>query len=47
MIFLDEGMILESGTPEHFFTSPKSERVKRFLKQLNILYGSHEKLLEL
>ncbi len=47
MIFLDGGMVLESGTPEHFFTSPKSERVKRFLKQLNILYGSHEKLLEL
>ena len=47
MIFLDGGMILESGTPEHFFTSPKSERVKRFLKQLNILYGSHEELLEL
>ncbi|GAI59551.1 unnamed protein product, partial [marine sediment metagenome] len=47
MIFLDEGMVLELGTPEHFFTSPKSERVKRFLKQLNILYGTHEKLLEL
>ncbi|MBA7627172.1 Glutamine transport ATP-binding protein GlnQ [subsurface metagenome] len=47
MIYLDEGVIIERGTPEHFFTSPKSERVKRFLKQLNILYGGHEKLLEL
>jgi polar amino acid transport system ATP-binding protein len=46
MIYLGEGVILERGSPEHFFTSPKSERVKRFLKQLNILYGSHEKLLK-
>ncbi|MFX0059958.1 MAG: amino acid ABC transporter ATP-binding protein [Candidatus Heimdallarchaeota archaeon] len=47
MIFLGEGVILERGTPEHFFTSPKSERVKKFLKQLEVLYGSHEKLLKL
>jgi polar amino acid transport system ATP-binding protein len=46
MIFLGEGVILESGTPQHFFTSPKSERVKVFLKQLQILYGSHEELLK-
>ncbi len=47
MIFLGEGIILERGTPNHFFTSPKSERVKLFLKQLEILYGSHEELLKL
>ncbi len=46
MIFLGDGIILESGTPDHFFISPKSDRVKTFLKQLDILYGSHEKLLE-
>jgi polar amino acid transport system ATP-binding protein len=46
MIFIGDGVIIEKGTPEHFFTSPKSEQAKRFLKQLNILYGSHEKLLE-
>lgn len=46
MIFLGEGIILESGTPKHFFTSPKSERVKIFLKQLETLYGSHEELLK-
>lgn len=46
MIFLGEGVILESGTPQHFFTSPKSERVKLFLKQLETLYGSHEELLK-
>jgi len=46
MIFLGDGVIIESGTPEHFFISPKSERVKKFLQQLDILYGSHEKLLK-
>ena len=46
MIFLGEGVIIETGTPEHFFVSPKSERVKNFLQQLDVLYGSHEKLLK-
>ncbi|MFX1523614.1 MAG: amino acid ABC transporter ATP-binding protein [Promethearchaeota archaeon] len=47
MIFLGEGSILERGTPQHFFTSPKSERVRKFLTQLNTLYGGHDKLLHL
>ena len=47
MLYLDEGVIVERGTPEHFFTSPKSERVRRFLNQISILYGGHEKILEL
>ena len=47
MIFLGEGVILERGTPQHFFTSPKSERVQKFLEQLDILYGGHDKLLQL
>ena len=42
MIFLDEGVVIERGTPQHFFISPKSERVKKFLKQLKVLYGTHE-----
>jgi len=46
MLFLDNGVIVERGTPQHFFVSPKSERVKHFLKQLNILYGSHKELLK-
>ena len=46
MLFLDNGVILERGTPQHFFVSPKSERVKHFLKQLDILYGSHKELLK-
>ena len=47
MLYLDGGVIVERGTPEHFFTSPKSERVQRFLNQISILYGDHEKLLDL
>jgi polar amino acid transport system ATP-binding protein len=46
MIFLDKGLMIERGTPEHFFTSPQSDRVKKFLNQLEVLYGSHEKLLK-
>jgi polar amino acid transport system ATP-binding protein len=46
MIFLDKGLIIERGDPKHFFTSPQSDRVKKFLNQLDTLYGSHEKLLE-
>ncbi|MFX1324701.1 MAG: amino acid ABC transporter ATP-binding protein [Promethearchaeota archaeon] len=45
MIFLGDGVILERGTPQHFFVSPKSERVKEFLRQLEVLYGTHEELL--
>ncbi|MHA1885331.1 MAG: amino acid ABC transporter ATP-binding protein [Promethearchaeota archaeon] len=47
MIFIGEGVILERGTPQHFFASPKSERAKKFLKQLDILYGGHDKLINL
>ena len=43
MIFMDEGVVVESGSPEHFFTNPTSERTKRFLSRLTELYGRHEK----
>ncbi|UCF92185.1 MAG: amino acid ABC transporter ATP-binding protein [Desulfobacterales bacterium] len=34
VIFMDEGAIVEVGTPEHFFTSPTHERTKLFLSQI-------------
>jgi polar amino acid transport system ATP-binding protein len=34
VIFMDEGQIVEEGTPEHFFTSPVHERTKLFLSQI-------------
>ncbi|MFW9800959.1 MAG: amino acid ABC transporter ATP-binding protein [Candidatus Thorarchaeota archaeon] len=40
MIFMDEGVVVERGTPAHFFRSPETERAKRFLHRLEVLYGS-------
>lgn len=34
IVFIDEGKILEEGTPEAFFTHPKTPRVKEFLKKV-------------
>ncbi len=34
VIFMDEGNILEIGTPEHFFSSPNHERTKLFLSRI-------------
>jgi len=34
VIFLDEGVILEEGTPEHFFTNPQNERCRAFLEKI-------------
>ncbi len=32
VIFMDEGKILESGSPKELFNNPKTERLKEFLK---------------
>lgn len=34
MVFMDKGEIVEVGTPDEFFTAPKSERCKTFLTQI-------------
>jgi ABC-type polar amino acid transport system ATPase subunit len=34
VIFMDDGQIVETGTAEHFFTSPQEERTKLFLSQI-------------
>jgi len=34
VIFMDEGKVVEVGTPEHFFTNPQEERAQLFLKQV-------------
>lgn len=34
IIFMDMGEIVEEGTPEQFFSSPKSQRTKLFLSQI-------------
>jgi polar amino acid transport system ATP-binding protein len=34
MAIIDEGCIIEEGTPEHFFVSPQHERTKEFLSKI-------------
>lgn len=34
VIFMDQGQILEEGTPEVFYTNPSHDRTKLFLKQI-------------
>ena len=34
LFFFDEGALVEEGTPEHFFTSPREDRTKLFLSQI-------------
>jgi ABC-type polar amino acid transport system ATPase subunit len=34
VIIIEEGRIIEVGTPEHFFQNPQNERTKRFLDQI-------------
>jgi polar amino acid transport system ATP-binding protein len=34
MIFYDEGAIVETGTPEHFFNHPNSDRAKKFMTRI-------------
>jgi polar amino acid transport system ATP-binding protein len=34
IVFMDEGKILEEGSPEHFFKNPEHERTKQFLSQI-------------
>ncbi len=34
VVMMDDGQIIEEGTPEHFFTSPTHERTKAFLSKI-------------
>ena len=34
IVFMEDGRIIEEGTPEHFFMSPDSPRVKEFLGKI-------------
>jgi len=36
IVFMDEGTIVEENTPEEFFNNPKSDRAKKFLKEILI-----------
>ena len=43
MIFMDEGVVVERGTHQHFFKNPSTERAQRFLHRLEVLYGEAER----
>jgi polar amino acid transport system ATP-binding protein len=34
VLMMDEGRIIEEGTPEHFFREPREERTKQFLSKI-------------
>ena len=34
VVMMDDGRIIEEGTPEHFFESPEHERTKQFLSKI-------------
>ena len=34
IVFIDKGKIIEEGSPEQFFSSPKTPRVKEFLDKV-------------
>ena len=34
VIFMDDGRIIEEGTPEHFFENPENPRAKAFLSKI-------------
>jgi polar amino acid transport system ATP-binding protein len=34
VVMMDDGLIIEEGTPEHFFVEPAHERTKQFLSQI-------------
>ena len=44
MIFMDDGVVVETGTPQHFFKNPQSQRAIDFLHKLEVLYGGEEHL---
>ncbi|MFW9908041.1 MAG: amino acid ABC transporter ATP-binding protein [Candidatus Thorarchaeota archaeon] len=42
MIFMDAGVVVETGSPQHFFKNPQSKRAIDFLHKLEVLYGQAE-----
>ena len=34
VVMMDDGLIIEEGTPEHFFVEPEQERTKQFLSKI-------------
>lgn len=43
VIFMDEGQIIEQGTPEEIFNHPKNERTIQFLQRVNYTLNTNKK----
>jgi polar amino acid transport system ATP-binding protein len=39
VIFMENGQIVEVGTPQHFFDQPDHQRTRKFLSKITELYG--------
>ena len=35
VLFMDQGVVVEEGSPKEFFNSPKTERAKQFLNMFH------------
>lgn len=42
IIFIEEGVVIDQGTPHKLFTNPEHERTKRFIHKIAELYGETE-----
>jgi putative glutamine transport system ATP-binding protein len=34
VVMMDDGSVIEEGTPEHFFENPDNERTRQFLSKI-------------
>jgi polar amino acid transport system ATP-binding protein len=39
IIFMEDGIIIESGSADHMFNNPTKERTRQFLGRISTLYG--------
>ena len=42
VLFLEDGVVVEQGTPEQFFHAPQTERAQQFLKSFTYTFRKSE-----
>ncbi len=43
IVFMEKGLVVESGTPDQMFNHPKFDRTREFLWKITELYGKHDR----
>ncbi len=43
IVFMEKGVVMESGTPEQMFNRPRYDRTREFLWKITELYGKHDR----